>query len=120
MHIIKCGVLVVFAAQATSNNNKNMSQSPIVKGLHRITPQRHIIDIVPSRTGVHSSVLRQSYHRIFKPMYTTETSAGSDNIVGHWLLLPHTNGYIVPRLSFEGGIFKEQATHSICIARRLA
>ena len=41
-------------------------------------------------------------------MYTNETSAGSDGIVGHWLVSPRNDRYLVPGLSFEGGIFKEQ------------
>ena len=41
-------------------------------------------------------------------MYTTETSAGSDSIAAQRQVSPHTNRYLVPGLSFEGGIFKEQ------------
>ena len=41
-------------------------------------------------------------------MYTTETNAGSDSIAAQRQVLPHTNHYLVPGLSFEGGIFKEQ------------
>ena len=36
--------------------------------------------------------------------------AGSDNIVARPQILPHTNRYLVPGLSFEGGIFNEQQT----------
>ena len=43
-------------------------------------------------------------------MYTTETSAGSDSIAAQRQVSPHTNRYLVPGLSFEGGIFKEQQT----------
>ena len=39
-------------------------------------------------------------------MYTTETSLGSDSIVARRQVSP--NRYLVPGLSFEGGIFKEQ------------
>ena len=41
-------------------------------------------------------------------VYTTETSAGSDGIAAQRQLSPHTNRYLVPWPSFEGGIFKEQ------------
>ena len=41
---------------------------------------------------------------------TIESNARADNIAGHWLVSPHTDRYLVPRLSFEGGIFKEQQT----------
>ena len=41
-------------------------------------------------------------------MYTTETNAGSDSIAAQRQVSPHTNRYLVPGLSFEGGIFKEQ------------
>ena len=43
-------------------------------------------------------------------MYTTESSAGSDSIAAQRQVSPHTNRYLVPGLSFEGGIFKEQQT----------
>ena len=43
-------------------------------------------------------------------MYTTETSAGSDSIAAQQQVSPHTNRYLMPWLSFEGGIFKEQQT----------
>ena len=43
-------------------------------------------------------------------MYTTETSAGSISIAAQQQFSPHTNRYLVPGLSFEGGIFKEQQT----------
>ena len=43
-------------------------------------------------------------------MYTTETSTGSDNIAAQQQVSPHTNRYLVPGLSFKGGIFKEQQT----------
>ena len=43
-------------------------------------------------------------------MYTTETSAGSDSIAAQRQVSPHTCGYLVPGLSFDGGIFKEQQT----------
>ena len=43
-------------------------------------------------------------------MYTTESSAGSDSIAAQQQVSPHTNRYLVPGLSFEGGIFKEQQT----------
>ena len=41
-------------------------------------------------------------------MYTTETNTGSDSIAAQRQVWPHTNRYLVPGLSFEGGIFKEQ------------
>ena len=41
-------------------------------------------------------------------MYTTKTSAGSGGIMARRQVSPHTNRYLVPGLSFEGGIFKEQ------------
>ena len=41
-------------------------------------------------------------------MYTMETNAGSDSITAQRQVSPHTNPYLVPGLSFEGGIFKEQ------------
>ena len=41
-------------------------------------------------------------------MHTTETSAGSNRIAAQRQVLPHTNCYLVPGLSFEGEIFKEQ------------
>ena len=41
-------------------------------------------------------------------MYTTESSAGSDSIAAQRQVSPHTNRYLVPGLSLEGGIFKEQ------------
>ena len=41
-------------------------------------------------------------------MYTTETSAGSDRIAAQRQVLPHANRYLVPGLSFKGGILKEQ------------
>ena len=93
---ITCGLSVVFTVQANSNNNNSMSQSPIAKGLHGTAQQRHTIHTVPSGT---QSTVRYNCHRthgLFKAMYTTKTSAGSDNIV--------------PGLSFKGGIFKEQRT----------
>ena len=43
-------------------------------------------------------------------MYTTETSARSDNIAAQRQVSPYTNRYLVPGLSFEGGILKEQQT----------
>ena len=43
-------------------------------------------------------------------MYTTETSAGSNRIAAQQQVSPHTNRYLVPGLSFEGTIFKEQQT----------
>ena len=49
-------------------------------------------------------------HGILTAMYTTETSAGSDSIAAQRQVLPHTNRYLVPGLSFEGRIFKEQQT----------
>ena len=49
-------------------------------------------------------------HGIFNAMYTTEMCAGSGSIVGHWLVSPHTDRHLVPGLSLEGGIFKEQPT----------
>ena len=45
---------------------------------------------------------------ILTAMYTTETSDGSDNIASQRQVSPNTNRYLVPGLSFEGGIFKEQ------------
>ena len=41
-------------------------------------------------------------------MYTTKTSARPDSITAQQQVSPHTNRYLVPGLSFEGGIFKEQ------------
>ena len=43
-------------------------------------------------------------------MYTTETSAGSDGILARRQVSPHTNRYLLPGLSLEGRIFKEQQT----------
>ena len=43
-------------------------------------------------------------------MYTTKTSDGSDSIAAQRQVSPNTNRYLVPGLSFEGGIFKEQQT----------
>ena len=43
-------------------------------------------------------------------MYTIKTSTGSDSIVARRQVSPHTNRYLVPGLSFEGGIFNEQQT----------
>ena len=43
-------------------------------------------------------------------MYTTTTNGGSDSIVGHWLVSPHNDRYLVPGLSFEGRTSKEQQT----------
>ena len=43
-------------------------------------------------------------------MYTTETSGGSDSITAQQQVSPHTNCYLVLRLSFEGRILKEQRT----------
>ena len=43
-------------------------------------------------------------------MYTMETSAGSNSIAAQQQVSPHTSRYLVPGLSFEGGIFKEQQT----------
>ena len=43
-------------------------------------------------------------------MYTTETSARSDSIAAQQQVSPHNNCYLMPGLSFEGGIFKEQQT----------
>ena len=48
--------------------------------------------------------------RILTAMYTTESSAGSDSIAAQRQVSPHTNRYLVPGLSFEGGILKEQQT----------
>ena len=41
-------------------------------------------------------------------MYTTETSAESDSAAARQQVLPHTNRYLMPGLSFEGRIFNEQ------------
>ena len=49
-------------------------------------------------------------HGILTVMYTTETSAGSVSIAAQRQVAPHTKHYLVPGLSFEGGIFKEQQT----------
>ena len=49
-------------------------------------------------------------HGILTAMYTTETSAGSVGIAVQRQVSPQTNCYLVPGLSFEGGIFKEQQT----------
>ena len=43
-------------------------------------------------------------------MYTTETSARSDSSVAQRQPSPHINRYLVPGLSLEVGIFKEQQT----------
>ena len=43
-------------------------------------------------------------------MYTTETSTGSNSIATQRQVSPETNHYLLPVLSFEGGIFKEQQT----------
>ena len=43
-------------------------------------------------------------------MYTTETSAGSNSSAAQRQISPHANRYLVPGLSFEGGIFNEQQT----------
>ena len=43
-------------------------------------------------------------------MYATESSAGSGSITAQQQVSPHTNRYLVPGLSFKGGIFKEQQT----------
>ena len=43
-------------------------------------------------------------------MYTTETSAGSNSSAAQRQVSPHINRYLVPGLSFEGGIFKEPQT----------
>ena len=43
-------------------------------------------------------------------MYTTETSARSDSSATQRQVSPHTNSYLVPGMSFESGIFKEQQT----------
>ena len=43
-------------------------------------------------------------------MYTTETSAGSDNIAAQRQISPYTNRYPVQGLNFEGGILKKQQT----------
>ena len=47
-------------------------------------------------------------HGILTAMYTTETSARSDSIAAQQHVSPHTNRYLVPGLSFEGGILNEQ------------
>ena len=49
-------------------------------------------------------------HGILTANYPTETSAGSDRIAAQRQVSPHTNRYLVPGLSFEGRIFKEQQT----------
>ena len=49
-------------------------------------------------------------HAILTAMYTTEMSAGSDSIAALRQVSPQTNRYLVPGLSFEGGILKEQQT----------
>ena len=41
-------------------------------------------------------------------MYTAETNAAFDSIAAQRQVSPHTNHYLVPGLSFKGGIFKEQ------------
>ena len=43
-------------------------------------------------------------------MYTTETSAGSNNIMVQRQVSPNTNRYLLSGMSFEGGIFTEQQT----------
>ena len=49
-------------------------------------------------------------------MYTTEMSVASDGMVGHWLISPHTDRYLVPGVSLEGEMFKEQqATFVQCL-----
>ena len=47
-------------------------------------------------------------HGILTAMYTTETSNGSDSIAAKQQVSPHTNCYLVPGLSFEGGILKAE------------
>ena len=37
-------------------------------------------------------------------------SAGSDSIAARRQVSPQTNRYLVPGLSFEGGVFKQQHT----------
>ena len=83
---------------------------PHRKGLHRNTQHNNAIQYIPYLMGAippQFSTIRRT-HKIFKAMYTTETSVGSDSIAGHWLLSPHTDRYLMPWLRFEGGIFKEQ------------
>ena len=57
---------------------------------------------------LHSSVQCRCTHGMFKAMYTTETTIGPDSIVGHRLVSPHTDRYLILGLSFGGGVFKEQ------------
>ena len=45
---------------------------------------------------------------LFDRMVIAMRTNGSRGIVGHWLISPHTSCYLVPGLSFEGGIFKGQ------------
>ena len=82
-HSIACGLSVVFTIQANGNDKKNnsMPQSPIAKGLHRTTPYNTYRTFREISSIVWYDCCRT--HRIFKAMYTTKTSARSDNIVGH-------------------------------------
>ena len=44
-------------------------------------------------------------------MYTTEMSARPDSIAAQGQVWHHTNRYLVPGLSFKGGIFKGNKRH---------
>ena len=76
-------------------HNNAIQYIPYLMGA--IPPQFGTIAIVPTGSSKRCTPL-------------TQTNTGSDSIVGHWLVSPHTDGYLVPELSFEGGIFKEQQT----------
>ena len=89
------------------NPTNNMAQSPISNRLHRTTKQHHTI---PYRTSLFVWQDCRPPRDLQKAMYTAETSIGSDGIVARRQFSPHTNRYLVPGLSFEGGIFKEQET----------
>ena len=84
-----------------------MSQSPIAKGLHLTTQQHHTI---PYNTSSLVEYDCRRTHGIFRAMYTGETSAWSDGYCGPVARFAAHNRYLVPGLSFEGGIFKEQQT----------
>ena len=60
--------------------------------------------------GLHCAFPNLHVSNLHKIWCVDETSAESDGIVGHWLVSPHTVRYLVPGLSFEGTIFKEQQT----------
>ena len=111
------GLSVVFTIQANNNNDKNTSQSPIAKGLHRIAQQRHTI---PHNASLFVRYDIRRTHGIFKAMHTTKTSAGSNKIGSRWLVSPHTDCYLVPGLNQElQGRDLQRATNDICMAHGL-